>query len=42
MFAILSWIQEGGVLSEEMGWNKGLFACLLGAILYYFLPRTIK
>ena len=38
MFAILSWFQEGGLLPSEMGWNKGILACVLGAALYAFLP----
>jgi len=41
MFAILSWIQESGLLPHQMGWHKGLLACLCGAALYVVLPRTI-
>lgn len=41
MFAVLSWIQEGGFLPEEMGWNKGILACACGAVLYVILPRTM-
>jgi drug/metabolite transporter (DMT)-like permease len=41
MFAILSWFQEGGLLPSEMGWNKGILACVLGAALYAFLPRKM-
>ena len=42
MFAILSWVQEGGLLPDEMGWGKGLFACVLGAVLYAAIPRTMQ
>lgn len=41
MFAVLSWFQEGGLLPENMGWNKGLLACVCGALLYVALPRTM-
>ena len=41
MFAILSWFQEGGLLPSEMGWGKGVLACVLGAALYICLPRTM-
>ena len=42
MFAILSWIQEGGLLPDEMGWRKGFFACVLGAVLYATVPRAMQ
>jgi len=42
MFAILSWVQEGGLLPDEMGWGKGLFACVLGAVLYAAVPRAMQ
>tara|TARA_B100000959_G_C14401561_1_gene386540 strand:+ start:203 stop:373 length:171 start_codon:yes stop_codon:yes gene_type:complete len=42
MFALLSWVQEGGVLPSQMGWGKGLLACVCGAILYISLPRTME
>ena len=34
MFAVLSWIQEGGLLPENMGWGKGFLA--VGAIAVLF------
>jgi len=39
MFAILSGVQEGGLLP---GWGKGFFACVLGADLYAAIPRTMQ
>jgi len=42
MFAILSWVQEGGLISDQLGWSKGLLACLAGALLYNILPRTME
>jgi len=42
MFAILSGIQEGGLLPDHMGWGKGFFACVLGAVLYAAIPRTMQ
>ena len=41
MFAVLSWFQEGALLPGNMGWNKGLLACVCGALLYVALPRTM-
>tara|TARA_B100001996_G_scaffold275003_1_gene215748 strand:+ start:285 stop:455 length:171 start_codon:yes stop_codon:yes gene_type:complete len=41
MFAVLSWIQEGGVLPSQMGWSKGVLACIAGIILFFVLPRTM-
>tara|TARA_B100000809_G_scaffold220913_1_gene228892 strand:- start:21 stop:191 length:171 start_codon:yes stop_codon:yes gene_type:complete len=42
MFAILSWTQESGLLPVGPGWMKGVMACIIGAVLYCFLPRTIE
>jgi uncharacterized membrane protein YadS len=41
MFAILSWLQESGLLSSELGAKKGLLAVLLGIILYIFVPSKM-
>ncbi|MBT3300287.1 MAG: hypothetical protein HOD97_07445 [Candidatus Marinimicrobia bacterium] len=41
-FAILSWTQESGFLPEGPGWMKGVMACIIGGILYYFLPRKME
>lgn len=42
MFAVLSWLQEGGILPTHMGWNKGFLACICGTILYVALPRNME
>tara|TARA_Y100000590_G_C15424894_1_gene902844 strand:- start:331 stop:501 length:171 start_codon:yes stop_codon:yes gene_type:complete len=42
MFAILSWIQESGILPVQMGWSKGLLACITGMILFFALPRSME
>jgi drug/metabolite transporter (DMT)-like permease len=42
MFAILSGVQEGELLPDHMGWGKGFFACVLGAVLYAAIPRTMQ
>jgi|TARA_B100001250_G_scaffold414175_1_gene451084 hypothetical protein len=42
MFAILSWVQDGGLLPQEMGWGKGFLACIFGAFLYAVVPRKIE
>ena len=36
MFAVLSWLQESHLLSNELGWLKGLYAIITGIILYLF------
>ncbi len=41
MFAILSWFQESGLLSSELGAKKGLLAVLFGIILYIFVPSKM-
>ena len=41
MFAILSWVQESGLLDKNLGFNKGLLAALFGYVLYKFLPSKI-
>ena len=43
MFAILSWMQESEILppTDVLGAWKGLFAVLLGLILYYVVARNI-
>jgi len=42
MFAILSRLQEGVLLPDKMGWGKGLFACVFGAVRYAALPRATQ
>ena len=43
MFAIISWIQEAGLIpnSEELGVWKGVIAFVTGLILYWFLAKEI-
>jgi hypothetical protein len=41
MFAVLSWLQEAGVLSNADGWWKGGFALACGTILYLLVPRQM-
>lgn len=42
MFAILSWIQESGILKMDLGPKKGFLALVLGTILYIVIPSTIE
>jgi len=41
MFAIFSWCQESGLLSENIGSGKGFLALITGTILYYFIGKKI-
>tara|TARA_B100000315_G_scaffold240192_1_gene259761 strand:- start:117 stop:284 length:168 start_codon:yes stop_codon:yes gene_type:complete len=41
MFAILSWCQESGLLSKDIGYGKGFLALISGTVLYYFIGRKI-
>ncbi|MDP6229767.1 MAG: hypothetical protein QF765_03560 [Candidatus Marinimicrobia bacterium] len=41
MFAVLSWLQEAGVLSNADGWWKGGFALACGTILYLLVPSRM-
>ena len=43
MFAVLSWMQESGVLppADEFGAWKGLLAVLTGLLLYWVVARDI-
>ena len=41
MFAVLSWSQESGLLSKDIGSGKGFLALLTGTLLYYFVARKI-
>lgn len=42
MFAVLSWVQESGLLASasHMEWVKGLLAAALGVPVYYFIALT--
>jgi hypothetical protein len=43
MFAVLSWMQEGGALppASELGAWKGMLAVATGAVLYWIVARNI-
>jgi len=41
MFALLSWCQESGILSEDIGSGKGFMALITGTILYYLIGKKI-
>ncbi len=43
MFAVLSWMQESGILppADELGAWKGLFAVFTGLVLYWIVARNI-
>ena len=41
MFAILSWLQESDILSDEIGWLKGFYALITGIIAYLIIRRII-
>ena len=42
MFAVLSWIQESGLLPSDLGSGKGFLAIVFGAILYFLIPYKIS
>ena len=39
MFAALSWFQESGILSSEIGGYKGWAAVATGLVLYFLVGR---
>ena len=41
MFAVLSWLQESLLLSNELGWLKGLYALITGIILYLSFRKNL-
>ena len=41
MFAVLSWFQESGILSSEIGSNKGWTAVATGLVLYFLVGRKL-
>ena len=43
MFAILSWMQESGILppTDELGTWKGLLAVFTGLVLYWSVARRV-
>ncbi len=42
MFAILCWLQESQFLSNDLGFYKGLFALILGIILFFLIPNRMS
>ncbi len=41
MFAVLSWLQESNLLSNELGWAKGIYALITGIILYLSFRKSL-
>ena len=41
MFAVLSWMQESGLLSSDLGFIKGCMAVFFGSFLYNFVARKL-
>jgi len=41
MFAVLSWLQESSLLSNELGWLKGVFALITGILLYLSFRKSL-
>ena len=41
MFAALSWMQESGLIPQDLGPTKGFLAIFFGAFLYFFIPRRL-
>ena len=41
MFPVLSWLQESLLLSNELGWLKGIYALITGIILYLAFRKNL-
>jgi len=41
MFAILSWLQESNLIANDLGFYKGLFALILGLLLFFAVPNRM-
>ena len=41
MFAVLSWLQESSLLSNELGWLKGGLALITGILLYLSFRKSL-
>ena len=41
MFAVLSWMQESNVLTNNLGWLKGFFALVSGFFLFVFFRKSL-
>ena len=42
MFAILSWLQESNLIANDLGFYKGLFALILGLLLFFAVPNRMN
>ena len=41
MFAFLSWLQESNLIPNDLGFYKGLFALILGLVLFFAVPNIM-
>jgi len=41
MFAVLSWLQESSILSNTLGWEKGLYALISGFLLFLVFRKNL-
>ena len=41
MFAFLSWLQESNLIANDVGFYKGLFALILGLVLFFAVPSRM-
>ena len=42
MFAVLSWLQESGIMPTDIGPLKGVAALIAGTILYFTVSRYLN
>ena len=42
MFAILSWLQESGLIAENLGPVKGVLVIIFGVPLYFFYRENYE
>ena len=41
MFAVLSWLQESSILSNDLGWQKGIYALITGFLLFLVFRKNL-
>ena len=41
MFAVLSWLQESEILSDTLGYVKGLIALITGFFLFLYFRKSL-
>ena len=41
MFAVFSWAQESGIISNKLGWLKGFLALFSGFFLFIFFRKSL-